>query len=87
MAWRLQSLGRNPLIQEKPPMAQVSTMSTASMVASARTPRSAPRHATRVVPVRRMPEEEKMGMVAYMLQGSAFIGFLLVLFVLAGFRG
>ena len=34
-----------------------------------------------------MPEEEKMGVVAYLLQGGAFIGFLLVLFMLAGFRG
>ena len=31
--------------------------------------------------------EERMSAGAYLLQGIAFIGFLLFLFVLAGFRG
>ncbi|RYJ03746.1 MAG: hypothetical protein EON47_02980, partial [Acetobacteraceae bacterium] len=62
-------------------MAQVSAMS------STRTPRTTPRRAATAAPVHQMPEEEKIGVVAYLLQGSAFIGFLLVLFMLAGFRG
>ncbi|WP_160299770.1 hypothetical protein [Belnapia sp. F-4-1] len=33
------------------------------------------------------PEDERMSAGAYVLQGTAFIGFLLLLFVLAGFRG
>lgn len=32
-------------------------------------------------------QEERMSAGAYLLQGSAFIGFLLFLFILAGFRG
>jgi hypothetical protein len=31
--------------------------------------------------------DERMSAGAYLLQGTAFIGFLLFLFVLAGFRG
>jgi hypothetical protein len=33
------------------------------------------------------PQDERMSAGAYLLQGTAFIGFLLFLFVLAGFRG
>jgi hypothetical protein len=33
------------------------------------------------------PRDEPMGTGAYLLQGVAVIGFLLFLFVLAGFRG
>ena len=32
-------------------------------------------------------QDERMGAGAYLLQGFAFIGFLIFLFVLAGFRG
>jgi hypothetical protein len=32
-------------------------------------------------------QDERMSAGAYLLQGTAFIGFLLFLFVLAGFRG
>ncbi|MBL6456375.1 hypothetical protein JMJ55_13660 [Belnapia sp. T6] len=37
-------------------------------------------------PIRRRAEE-KVSALSYLLQGAGFIGFLLVLFVLAGFRG
>lgn len=62
-------------------MAQVTAMPSAPVAAADRTPRTTPRRAAPA------PQEEAMSVVAYLLQGSAFIGFLLVLFVLAGFRG
>ena len=62
-------------------------MSQVSAMPATRTPRGTPRRAAPAAPVRPRPEDEKLSVLAYLLQGSAFIGFLLVLFVLAGFRG
>ncbi len=48
-------------------------------------------HATPIIvrPVRQPArrQDERMGVGAYLLQATTFIGFLLFLFVLAGFRG
>ena len=79
-------------------MTQLSAMSAAPVIAAARTPRitsrraatTAPRRAATTAPgraattaqVRLGQDDEKMSVAAYLLQGGAFIGFLLVLFVL-----
>ena len=68
-------------------MAQLPTLSSAPMVASARTPQTSPRRTRAGAPVPQASKDETMSVGAYLLQGSAFIGFLLVLFMLAGFRG
>lgn len=62
-------------------------MAQVTEIPSARTPRGTPRRTAPAAPVQPGPRDEKMSVVAYLLQGGAFIGFLLVLFVLAGFRG
>lgn len=51
-------------------MAQVTAMP------AARTPRGTPRHTAPAAPVQPGPQDETMSVVAYLLQGSAFIGFL-----------
>lgn len=38
-------------------------------------------------PSTRVPDPDRMSVTAYLVQGSAFIAFLLGLFMLAGFRG
>lgn len=40
-----------------------------------------------VRPFARVQDAERISLLSYLLQGSIFIGFLLLLFVLAGFRG
>lgn len=67
-------------------MTQVSAMSSTPGPASVRTPQ-APQHPARAAALARRPEDERMSTGAYLLQGGAFIGFLLMLFLLAGFRG
>jgi hypothetical protein len=72
-------------------MAQMSAapISAAEQSAPRGTPetRSARAAARRDDAISRQAEPDRMGVAAYLLQGGAFIGFLLVLFVLAGFRG
>lgn len=67
-------------------MTQLSAMSSTPRPASIRMPQALP-HPARAVALGRRPAEERMSTGAYLLQGGAFIGFLLVLFLLAGFRG
>ena len=62
-------------------------MTQVTAMPATRTPQGTPRRAAPAAPARPGPQDEKMSVVAYLLQGTAFIGFLLVLFVLAGFRG